>query len=83
MQFCTRPVRARVDLVPLAERLNAEEAAASDSASWAADAVSALTPVLALEDGAESSLAASAVRALVEAHLRAAPPAWDPDTVTR
>jgi hypothetical protein len=45
--------------------------------------VSALTPTLAPDDGAESNLPPAAVVAAVEAHLRAAPPAWDPFRITR
>ncbi len=37
VQFRSRPVRPRVDLAPLAERLNAEEAEAGGTARWVAD----------------------------------------------
>jgi hypothetical protein len=82
VQFRSRPVRPRVDLALLAERLNAEEAAAGGTARWAAQSVSALTPTLSPGSGEESSLAAAAVITAVEAHLRAAPPAWDPFHIT-
>ena len=83
VQFRSRPVRARVDLAPLAERLNQAEAGASGQAEWMAGAISGLTPTLAPAARAESALSAAVVRALVEEHLRAAPPAWDPYRVTR
>ena len=85
VQYRTRAVRRRVDLAPLAERLSAEEAAAGGSAVWTAGAFSALTPTMAPGPGAdeESGLAPATVRALVEEHLRRAPPAWDPFRVTR
>jgi hypothetical protein len=83
VQFRSRPVRARVDLAPLAERLNQAEADANGDAEWMAEAISGLTPTLAPAARAESALSSAAVRALVEDHLRAAPPAWDPYRVTR
>jgi hypothetical protein len=85
VQFRTRLVRPRVDLAPLVESLTAAEAKAGGSASWSADHVSALTPVLSLSgrDGIESALDAAVVRAAVESHLRTAPPAWDPYAVTQ
>ncbi len=83
VQFRSRPVRARVDLGPLAERLTEAEAAAGTGgggspARWEAGPVSALTPVLVPAGGGESTLAPPLVRALVEQHLRDAPPVWDP-----
>jgi hypothetical protein len=83
VQFRSRSVRPRVDLGPLADRLNEEEAAAGGSAVWTAEPVSGLTPVLAQPPESESSLDAAMVRAEVESHLRTAPPAWDPYSVTR
>jgi uncharacterized protein DUF6687 len=83
VQFRTRTVRPRVDLAPLADRLNEAEVDAGGVASWRAEPVSGLIPTLAPADGAESALAPAAVRAMVEAHLRLAPPAWDPYRVTR
>ena len=44
VQFRSRPVRPRVELAPLAERLNAEEAEAGGTARWVATPASALTP---------------------------------------
>jgi Family of unknown function (DUF6687) len=78
VQFRTRHVRPRVDLTSLAERLNDAEADAAGSATWEADDVSGLTPALAPAGAAASTLAPATVRELVEAHLRSAPPAWDP-----
>jgi hypothetical protein len=83
VQFRTRAVRPRVDLVPLAERLGAAEEANGGSVQWAAERVSALTPTLAPAAGQESCLHPAAVRALVETHLRTAAPAWDPYAITR
>jgi hypothetical protein len=83
VQFCSRRVRARVDLAPLAVRLSDAEADAGGTAHWVADPVSALTPTLAPAERAESALAPDVVRDVVAAHLRAAPPAWDPRRITR
>jgi hypothetical protein len=81
VQFRTRAVRPRVDLAPLAERLNDEEG--EGRALWRATAVSSLTPTLTLDEGSESTLGPDRVRALVEQHLRESPPAWDPYRITR
>jgi hypothetical protein len=83
VQFRSRPVRARVDLGPLATALSEAESAAGGSATWTAGAVSALTPVLGPRDAQESALEPGAVRRMVETHLRDAPAAWDPYRVTR
>jgi hypothetical protein len=83
VQFRSRPVRARVDLAPLADRLNEAEAAVGGPAEWTAQPVSGLTPVLAQPAESESSLDAAVVRAQVESHLRTAPVAWDPYRITR
>jgi len=87
VQFRSRPVRPRVDLVPLAALLTEAErqagAGTGASATWEAQAVSALSPTLAPKGDAESALEPGAVRALVEAHLRSAPPAWDPSAPVR
>jgi hypothetical protein len=79
VQFRSRVVRPRVDLAPLADRLNELEG----SAVWTAQAVSGLTPALALPADTESTIDLSVVRSAVETHLRASPPAWDPYRVTR
>jgi Family of unknown function (DUF6687) len=83
VQFRTRAVRPRVDLAPLAERLNNEER--TSGVIWAAEHVSGLTPVLSMaDDGADASgIAPDRFVSLVETHLRTAPPAWDPYRVTR
>ncbi len=83
VQFRTRAVRPRVDLVPLAERLSAAEEANGGTVQWAAEPVSALTPTLAPTAGEESGLDPAVVRTLIESHLRTTPPAWDPYTITR
>jgi hypothetical protein len=83
VQFRTRPVRRRVDLTPLAEQLTAAESEQGGTVSWVADGVSGLTPTLVPADQQESGLEPTAVRTLVEAHLRTADAAWDPYTITR
>jgi hypothetical protein len=83
VQFRTRAVRPRVDLSPLAGRLTEAECDAGGTAEWVAGSVSELTPSLAPVAHVESALASDTVRGLVEAHLRAATPAWDPYRVTR
>jgi hypothetical protein len=83
VQFRSRPVRPRVDLAPLAGRLNELETQAGGTATWVAERTSALTPALRIADGRPSALAPAEVRAQVEDHLRAAPPAWDPYDITR
>ena len=81
VQFRSRVVRPRVDLAPLAERL--DDAEGAGTTRWHASAVSSLTPTLTLTEGAQSALDPSRVRALVERHLRQSPPAWDPYHITR
>ena len=83
VQFRTRAVRPRVDLAPLADKLNNEERA--DGVTWAADQPSVLTPVLSMAgaDAGESGIAPDRFVALVRDHLRTAPPAWDPYRITR
>lgn len=76
VQLVSRPLRLRRDLVPLAERLNDEEA----GGTWTATPVGGLIPVLTV--GGESSIAPARFTDLVVAHLRDAPPAWDPFAVT-
>jgi Family of unknown function (DUF6687) len=83
VQYRSRVVRPRVDLGPLASQLTAEEQRACGTATWVAAGVAGLTPGLSPAGGAESSLEADVVRDIVAAHLRAAPPAWDPYRVTR
>jgi hypothetical protein len=84
VQFRTRAVRPRRDLVPLADAFTSMEAEAGGSAVWRAEMVSGLTPVLSLrDDEAESRLAPERVLSVVEEGLRTAPPAWDPYEITR
>ena len=75
VQYRSRQLRPRVDLQPLALALNDRETSGGE---WHADPPSALEPRLRLEGADGSSLEVQEFRALVEAHLRAAPPAWDP-----
>jgi hypothetical protein len=74
VQLRSRVVRARRDLVPLAERLQDAE---RGDARWTAEPVGSLTPRLTSGDGA-SSLAPDRFVALLAEHLVTAPPAWDP-----
>ena len=79
VQFCSRRVRTRVDLAPLAGMLNDRE---TGSGEWRSTPPSDLTPELFLRDDAESSLAPDVVVNLVREHLRTGSPAWDPSSVT-
>jgi hypothetical protein len=83
VQFRTRAVRPRVDLVPLAETLTVAEATRGATVQWEAERISALTPRLAPTSGQESRLDPAVVRTLIETHLRTTPPAWDPYAITR
>lgn len=75
VRLVSRRPAARVDLAPLAARLEAEE---PNAVGWFADEVSSLVQRMSLVGSAESGLAPSRVRELVEDHLRNAPPAWFP-----
>ena len=76
MQYRSRPVRPRVDLRPLADRINAAE---PDGAVWEATPPSDITPRLRTsEAGPPSALDPRQVVADVKAHLREAPAAWNP-----
>jgi hypothetical protein len=76
VQFRSRPIRARVDLLPLAEQLTSAEGA---GVRWVATPPSDLTPeLLTAGDGPGSSLDPQALVGAVTDHLRAAPPAWNP-----
>jgi hypothetical protein len=77
VQFVSRRLRARRDLVPLAAILSAAE---PGGATWRADPVGSLEPVLAPIDGIESELEPERLERLVAQYLRAAPPAFDPFT---
>jgi hypothetical protein len=71
VRLTSRRVRPRVDLLPLAARL-----AELDAVPWQAGDVDDMTP--ACEPDGPSELDPTVVRAEVVAHLRDAPPAWDP-----
>ena len=73
VQYRSRRLPRRVDMRPLAERLNDSE---RNSVMWTATGPGSLTPTLRV-DG-ESSLASGVVRELVVDHLRQVAPAWDP-----
>lgn len=75
VQLWSRPVRPRVDLAPLARRLDELE---TGGATWEADPPSGLTAGVRPAGGAESTLDLGTFRALAAEHLRTAPPAWDP-----
>lgn len=80
VQLRSRQARPRRDLGPLAATLTDRE---SRGARWVADAPGSLTAGLRLADeDLESSLDPATFRSLVEAHLRTAPPAWDPYPAT-
>ena len=78
VQYRSRRPHPRVDLGPLAERLTGEEAGGG---RWVFEGASALIPRLYLTGAEESSLSRGRFRALLEAELRSAPPAWDPYAV--
>lgn len=76
VQFRSRPIRPRVDLRPLATRLDAAE---PGGARWTATPPGDLTPELwTAADGPASELGPDALVDLVTRHLADAPPAWDP-----
>lgn len=73
VQYRSRLPLSRVDLGPLAQALTAAE---PGGVVWSADAPSTLTPELRPDD--ESGLDEHLVIERLTAHLRAAPPAWNP-----
>jgi hypothetical protein len=75
VQYRSSVPRPRVDLGPLAAELTADEPGA---AHWVFEGVAELSPRLYLAGAPESALDPADFRARLEAHLRAAPPAWDP-----
>jgi hypothetical protein len=75
VQYRSRPVRARRDLRVLAGQLNQAEAGGG---IWTADGPGSLTPTLRLEGAPETTIDPADARALIEAFLASAPPAWDP-----
>lgn len=75
VKYSSRRPLPRVDLAPLAARLQSEE---RHGARWSFDGVAALVPSLHLADGEESDIDPARFRAHVEQYLASAPPAWDP-----
>ena len=71
VQYRSRRLAQRVDLGPLAEELSAK-----DDVEWSANGVSSLTHDLA--PAAPSSLPPDEVTTALLAHIRSAPPAFDP-----
>ena len=74
VKYVSRLVPARVDLVPVAASLTADE---PDGVQWAYDGVGALGPALRVVTGSSNIEAAEVLRRVRE-HLVSAPPAWDP-----
>lgn len=75
VQYRSRRPHPRVDLRPLADNLNEHE---TSEGRWVFEGVETLAPRLYLAGADESSLSPVTFRQRVEAHLAAAPPAWDP-----
>ncbi|HEU5083478.1 MAG TPA: DUF6687 family protein [Acidimicrobiales bacterium] len=76
VQFRSRPIRPRVDLVPLAARLTAEE---TGGARWTATSPAELTPELTTDAaGPASSIDPQRLVFEVVRFLAEAPTAWDP-----
>jgi hypothetical protein len=75
VKYTSRRPLPRVDLAPLAAQLQDEE---RHGARWSFDGVAALVPSLRLAEGQESDIAPARLREMLERHLVAAPPAWDP-----
>ena len=76
VQFRSRPLRNRRDLMPLASQLQDEELG---DATWSAEPVGRLVPRLTSGPGGSSISRERFIELLVN-HLRTAPPAWDPFT---
>lgn len=75
VQYRSRRPRARVDLGPLAEELTSLE---PGDARWSFDGVGSIIPRLQLSGSEDSAISPDDFRSRLEAHLRTAPPAWDP-----
>lgn len=75
VQYRSRSVRPRVDLVPLAVRWNEAE---RSGGTWHFDGPEALTPCLELTGADASSIDPALLRAELTDFLATAPPAWDP-----
>lgn len=78
VQYRSRRPRPRVDLRPLADNLNGDEASGG---RWVFEGVETLVPRLCLSGADESSLSPAMFRQRLEAHLATAPAAWDPYAV--
>jgi hypothetical protein len=76
VRLTSRPVAQRVDLSPLAARLEGEERGPT---TWSFDGVGSLVPSLRTADGQESSLDPALVKAIVVEHLETAGAAWGPE----
>jgi hypothetical protein len=74
VQYVSRRPLPRVDLAPLAARLSERER----DGRWQADGVDGITPVMQLVGAEETSIDITTLRAELERHLAAAPPAWNP-----
>ena len=72
VQLVTRRAVPRVDLAPLADRLNERE---TSGGAWTFDGVGAITPSLHLED---SAIGPDDFLTALTSFLVDAPPAWDP-----
>jgi hypothetical protein len=75
VQYRSRRPLLRVDLAPLADRLNEAE---GGDVLWCADAVDNLTPWLRMADDAESRLDPERLLGLVVDHLERSPAAFNP-----
>lgn len=75
VQLATRRVPLRVELAPLADRLNALEAVRS---GWVAEKASDTVPRLHRPDGSPSSIPLDTFLLELESTLTSAPVAWDP-----
>jgi len=80
VMFASRPIAKRVDLAPLAKRLNELE---PDESVWIADPISGITPKLNPAPGKPTSIPFDKICEIVQEHLVTAPEAWDPWSVSR
>jgi hypothetical protein len=75
VQIVSRRPMPRVDLTPLADRLNERE---TSGGTWDFDGVGAITPSLHLDGAEASSIPPADFLDQLTAFLATAPPAWDP-----
>jgi Family of unknown function (DUF6687) len=75
VQYRSRRPLPRLDLAPLADRLNQAE---GDEVLWRADAIDSLTPWLRMADDGESRLDPQSILRLVVDHLETSPAAFNP-----